>query len=178
VGGRTPGPVDTGEADPDPLRHAQMLSRRATLCGMADEGWYADPRVEPVRWRWWDGTTWTDDARSSRAYPLSLPVTGRWSRAFNFAFYALVLLLLPLAGMAAYRALFPPHDPGTVYITQLNRVVDPRSVITTACPQSVRGVKHFVGYSGVDNQEWSVTPVEGHVDRAFLNVDSGAVTCP
>jgi hypothetical protein len=143
------------------------------------EGWYADPRVEPIQSRWWDGTQWTSKTRGSKNYGFSMPVRNRATRYWNRAVW--VLSFLPIAfgtALLARHLVGAVGDPATVYVTQLARSENPKIVIARHCPSSVVRVKHYVDYVSAANQEWSVVPTPGHLAVAYFNVNNGDVTCP
>jgi hypothetical protein len=78
-------------------------------------------------------------------------------------------------------AWFGPGDPKGVNIDQLNREIDPKAAIASACHNTITGVKHLENPAvGPDDryQRWSVVPIDGHVDRAMLDTRTGKVVCP
>ena len=147
------------------------------------EGWYPDPRVAPPRWRWWDGTQWTNQTRTPHGYlyGMCIPVTGKFSRIWNAAMALCVTFVIVIGVQFAFRHLFPLGDPSDVYVDRLHRVVNPKTYIEAHCTESVRSVDHLIS-AGTRHalfvQVWSVDPRPGHVDRAYFDASTGTVTCP
>lgn len=144
-------------------------------------GWYADPEVEPIRVRWWDGAAWTKFRVQSRNYGLMVPVRRRRDRVVNRVMGAVAIWLLSTATLLAVEHLINrwDGDPASVYVSDLGVTENPKTMIASHCPASVISVKHYHGYAGrSDEQNWSVVPVPGHVGVAYFNARTGAVTCP
>jgi hypothetical protein len=162
-----------------PSSHA----RKSNGDNVPGDGWYPDPAVAPPRWRRWDGSAWTDETSTPRGYlyGMCMPVTGKLSRAWNVVMAFFVMFVIVLGTNFVFRHLFPVGDPDTVYVDPLHHVVDPKAYIKAQCPDSVRSVDHLVGDGGrhaIFLQVWSVEPLPGHVNRAFFDPSTGAVTCP
>lgn len=108
---------------------------------------------------------------------------GRLSKAKTLGLVYVAVALVFMA-VSTLRSAFDSGDDGpkTVFITGLNRTIDPRQKIRTDCPN----VTKFFGLDLDDSldrvhgtiQYWNVdTPAHSFKD-AVLNLQTGAVTCP
>ncbi|GIH21375.1 hypothetical protein [Rugosimonospora africana] len=108
------------------------------------------------------------------------PATTRTDKAERVVIF--VLAMLEFGTLLHGFGNWTIGDPGTVYISNLNHDIKPRTYIAAQCPGSVRRALHLVSdemrLDGHDYQQWSVDPVPGHLNEVLLDTDTGQILCP